>query len=418
MTSGTRDGRKWLGLIFGVIGVLTVGIGVYRLFFSGGPGFTIPRMSGGALVLAKSDRPTAFVLASHWEETWRSGTGRGTWVRGDGILHWDVFAFETGTLTRRFVSRISSIRRGGRNGYEAILGIHEGVVWVLADSLVAMSEADGRILGDVKTLEAKEPRLNGMIPSDAKRFAFDRGLIVTAADATKWRIVGPDLAASQVSEKVTPESTNVTWLPNGDMPPYQSLKKRSVVIGGVWYGLGAPDEIDKFTGVAEWTQDFREPRRYALWSGLADKRAGITRTPSSAEYLQGGLLIHETVGEDYVIGIPDPVRVLVLHQDRVDTRAKQSLSCVHIDGKQCWTAALGVSSIRNAVPLSSDPSALALLLFAVDYAVDEKGDFVDGGRDASDQILRVSMTDGAVARVDFGTMDMAEVKANAIKPPQ
>jgi hypothetical protein len=393
-----------------------VAIGVFRIFFSGGPEYTIPRLSGDALVVGSPETPAVIVLASHWETVWKSGGGRHTLVRGGGILHWDVFAYDVNTLQRRFVSRIASIRNGGRESRESILGAEGSVIWVLADRLVGISEKDGTIVADVASLEEKEPRLKGMIANDPGRFAFDKGLIVTASDARRWRIAGPGATITEVQAgAVTPEPTQTVWLPNGDMPPYQSLKKRSVVIDGVWYGLGYAEEREKFATPAEWNQDFREPRRYKLWSGPAARRQEFKETASSRDYLQSGLLIQETKGPDRVIGIAKPYRLLVLHQDRVDRRAKQTLTCVNLDGAECWSAALSVSTVRNVLPVGQSEDQFAAILFAVDYAVDEKGEFVDGGRDANDALIRVSMKDGSLRRVDFGTMDMDEVKKNAIR---
>lgn len=415
MTSGS-NGNRWAGLIFGLAGFAVVALGAYRLFFDGGPGYSIPRLSGDALLVGAPAKPAVIVLASHWEYTWRSGTGRGAWVRGDGILHWDVFAFDAHTLERRFVTRISSIRSGGRGNQESILGAEGGVIWVLADRLVGVSEKDGAIVADAASLEEKEPRLKGMVPNDIGRFAFDGGLIVTASDARRWRMAGPNVTVTEVEAgSVTPEPTQTVWLPNGDMPPYQSLKRRSVVIEGTWYGMGVREELDKFAGPSEWDQDFREPRRYRLWSGPASRRQELKEGASSHDYLQGGLLIQEAKGRDRVVGIAKPYRLLVLHQDRVDRRAKQTLTCVNLDATQCWSASLDVSTVRNSLPVGVNEDQFAAILFAVDYPVDEKGEFVDGGRDANDAILRVSMKDGSIRRVGFGTMDMAEVKNAAIR---
>lgn len=400
----------------GLIGFALLGVVAYRIFFYSEPGFTTPRWDGDALVTTASEKPGIFILATHWESASKQGYG-GSRVSSVAKLHWDVFAFEPDTLQRRFVTRVATIRRGARSfGTAGVLGAQGGVVWVLADRLVAIDELSGAILGDVASLEAKEPRLKGNIPSNPKSIVFDKGLVITAADARRWRITGRDLAITQVEAgAVKPEEEKTIRLSNG-MPPHQGLKKRSVVIDGTWYGLGTSDEIEKFTGVTEWSQDFAVPRRYKLWSGLSAQRKAIKETSKSAEFLQGGLLTQEFVGEDPVIGIANPYRLLVLHQDRVDTRAKQTLSCVQLDGAKIWDANLGVSTIRNVVPVGKDENSFATLMFAVDYPLDDKGDFIDGGANANDVIMRVAMKDGAVRRVDFGTMDMAEVKESAITP--
>jgi hypothetical protein len=399
----------WLGWILGVVGLTILGIVAYQVAFDE-PGFTVPRWDGDVLVTQSSDRPAIFLLATHWESASKRGSSKGN---STAKLHWDVFAFEADTLDRRFVTRVATIRRGARSfGTAGILGAHQGVIWVLADRLVAIGETDGAILGDVASLEAKEPRLKGNIPTDPKRIVFDKGLVITTADARRWRVTGRDLSIVEIGD-VNPEPEQTTKLSN-DMPPNQGLKSRGIIVGGTWVGLGVQAEIEKFNTVTVWDQDFREPRRYKLWSAPASDRKAVKETPNSAEFLQGGLLTQEFTGEDRILGIAKPYRLLVLHQDRVDTRAKQLLTCVGLDGTNCWEANLSVSTIRNVVPLGNDENSYATIMFAVDYPLDENGGFIDGGANANDVVLRVAMKDGAMRRVDFGTMDMNEVKANAI----
>jgi hypothetical protein len=405
--------HRWVGFLLGVIGLAMLGALAYAIF-NDEPGFSVPRWDGDVLVTQASEKPAIFILATHWETASKRGARFGRSSNSATKLHWDVFAFETETLDRRFVTRVATIRRGARSfGTAGVLGAHDGVIWVLADRLVAIGETDGAILGDVASLEAKEPRLKGNIPADPKRIAFDKGLVITAPDAKRWRITGRDLSINEV-DNVIPEVKQTTWLLN-DMPPNQGLKKRAIVIDGTWYGLGVQAEIEKFNTAAVWDQDFREPRRYKLWSAPASDRQAVKETPNSAEFLQGGLLTQEFAGEDRILGIAKPYRLLVLHQDRVDTRAKQTLSCIQLDGAACWNAGLGVSNIRNVAPVGKDENTHATIMFAVDYPLDETGAFIDGGANANDVILRVAMTDGAIRRVDFGAMDMAEVKANAVK---
>lgn len=73
---------------------------------------------------------------------------------------------------------------GRYNATARILGQNGKYAWLfLHDQPVALSSADGAVVADRKRLEAANPELKGLFPSEPKFYTHDGGLVITTADA-------------------------------------------------------------------------------------------------------------------------------------------------------------------------------------------------------------------------------------------
>lgn len=141
----------------------------------------------------------------------RSGTGgRGRSVsslRKDTYFHFAVQAFDPVTARplwkRHLVSyhdkevkpgqlmpgRVIGSSVGGR-----LLGQADGLVWALVDSdPYGLDASTGEIRFTPEQLRAARPELADLLPTEARMWGFDDGLVVMLADARVLRLKGPDL---------------------------------------------------------------------------------------------------------------------------------------------------------------------------------------------------------------------------------
>ncbi len=379
-------------------------------------------MAGGPVVITSAENPLVVGLSSHFEYT-RLPQGRSvTRAPETSELHWDLWGFNGSDLSRRWVTRLATIERGQRNLQAAILGVSNGVAWLLADGLMAVSIEDGHVIGDAAMIESRNSALLGKMPTARSQILFDDGLILIAADGQRFRIDGTTLLASDVTN--TPSNTIAeVYRPLSIASQYQNFKLRSIVVGDTWFGMMNSSEVDMFNGGDRREQDFGQSLRYGLWR--APLRDTVNRfrdqvrvpsnyapLPASPEFLRGGLLsVVDGEKRQRVIGIPDPTRLIVLHQDRIDNAGTQTLSCIDLKGNVCWTAPLEMSIASGFAMLSRGrPSEWALIVVGIDSrapADDSNGDYMS--------LARVDVNNGAVKRMAFSSINLADL-SDELKP--
>lgn len=390
-------------------------------------------MHGGPVVVRTGDHPSVVALTSHWETPRVTSTRYA--YRRKSKLHWDVWAFSTTDLSRRFITRLATVTRGERSLDAGILGVTHDVVWMIADGLMAVSLADGHVVADAAGIEARNAPLKGLMPTSRKQMYFDNGLVLIAADGQRWRIhhetlmATPDTAVASASLIGVPTSRATLldqYLPLRLGSQYQAFKWRDFVVGDRWYGMMHPSELE-LQRTDPHTQNFALGLRYRLWTApMVDtvdrfRRPGrrpvdFVPTVNSPEFLLGGLLsISDSPGRAGVVGIRSPTRFLVLHQSRIDTAATQTLTCVTLDGSVCWNAPLGVSLATGFAPLSTGgPDDWALIVVGQTHARRTDSRSAMSGDEVL-SLLRVSMRDGAVRRMSFGDVDL-ETLAGELRP--
>jgi len=210
------------------------------------------------------------------------------------------------------------------------------------------------------------------------------------------------------------DSLNV--LPVAVTSQTHSFKSRGYVVGDTWYGTMHPSEIELQRRDPH-TQDFNSGIRYRLWRSplrdTFDRMRQPARLPrdfaplaASPEFLNGGLLTAPDVrGRNGVIGIANPTRFLVLHQDRIDDAAKQTLTCITLEGRVCWEASLGMRIATGFSLLTKGP-AQDWAWIVTREAKPQQGDrMVDSAGDDMVLLARVDIESGKVKRFRFADVD-------------
>ncbi|MEO7998812.1 MAG: PA2928 family protein, partial [Gemmatimonadaceae bacterium] len=393
--------------------------------------FSALEMHGGPIVTTASVNGEIIALTSHWESR-RFISSSDVTTTIITTLHWDLWSFSTADLSRKWVTRLASLRKGERRLDSGILGVNNGVVWLLADQLLAVSAGDGHVIGDVAAIEAKNPFLRGAMPASRDQLIFDRGLIVVAADGRRWRINDTTLAATlfTIGSTDAPAQNSITYKPLPLSTQFESYKARGYVVDDRWYGLMDPSEVQKLKREMI-EQDFRDALRYTFWSApmrdSVDRFGQAFRRPTdfapikgSPEFLLGGLLAsRDSIYQQHVIGIANPTRFIVAHQDRLDARAQQQLTCIDLEGRVCWDAILGASRVTGFTTLAAGNAENWALLMIGEQPVPaermEAAGETDPNRDNDVVFVRIKIADGSVKRMSFGDVDLEKV-SDEVKP--
>lgn len=301
------------------------------------------------------------LLTSQWRsyKTPGSGLNRNTYTD----LLMDVWGFDAATGAPVWRTRIAEDRSGVNMGRE-LLGVQNGVLWVLRpNGLLGLSTTDGAIVGDTARIEAANPALKGVMPTEAQYYTFDAGgLRFTAADGRKWRMTGqllravadgpaPEQPAPGVALRARVAGGNATW----------AFMVQGLNTQGLWLGLLSPEQVAEL-------KDARVPRgidptnhpRTRLWFAKIGGRdtffgrervySGFTPYPDSPEFLQAGLL---TDGRTNTLPILlfKPDSVLILHRDRLGDQGRWQLTRISGPrGKVIWTAKLPMQGVEAVMP--------------------------------------------------------------------
>lgn len=423
--------RIWLPLLsLGLVGLLIVPAFVLSPNSRTFNGF---EMHGGPVVLNTTVNPTVIVLTSHWE-TQSITTGR--WATSEsnyGDLHWDVFALNAKDLSEKWTTRLATIRHGQRDLEATILGVSHNTVWLIADGLMGVSLSNGKVLGDAASIEAVNPQLRGVMPASRRQMYFDNGLVLIAADGKRWRVDDESLRAtadtltapvktSIMGVPVARATDSLHVLPSSLSTGFQSFKSRDYVVGDHWYGLMHPSEVELQRRDPH-TQNFNVGLRFRLWSSplrdTLDRMRNRAKLPldfapldASPEFLNGGLLtIPDMEGRNRVVGIANPTRFLVVHQDRIDTAAVQTLTCITLEGKVCWDAPLEMR-VATGFSMLTKGSAEDWALVVTGQARPKPGDQLrDDAADDMPLLARVRIEDGKVVRFRFADVDFKKLDA-------
>ena len=389
--------------------------------------FSTARMHELPVLTEQGEQPAILVLTSHWErvplfQAVRSLSAR----RWNTWRHVDLWAFSATDFSPLWVQRLESIADGQNWSGQGIIGVENGTIWTLGEQLQAVALADGRMLSSGAQIAASNPPLAGKFPRQREFFSFVSGLSVVAADGTRWRI-DPQNFHAQPATDAKP-SAALSW-PMPKNNHYYGFKARSLQINDRWYGMVNPNEGPRIEQamrergflrgeIAE--PDYNKGLRYRLYTAQASEARDsffntvhrilndIAPVPASPGFLLGGLLAAPSAaGHDRVVGIANPYRLLVLHQDRLDAAARQILTCIGLDGKPCWEAKLGLSTTsRIALQTRGKPEDWAVLFVGAIHATDATGTRLGSDHDNVDVLVRVAMHDGSLRHLNIAALDM------------
>ncbi len=208
--------------------------------------FEAPRRLGPPALVTHENEPHFWLLVKQEEKKQRriGGGGRsssGTFVT-EILYHFELQCHDTHTAARIWKKRLLTVKdkEGGHTAEARLFGQDGSVVWLfLRDGPAAVSSSDGQMLTDRAAIEARNPILQGLIPKELKFYAFDQGLVFTAADGQRHKIRMSDYAAELYQPASEDEFRRLqvlatTW--NGGYPTGDFLT-RMARPAGRWLGL-------------------------------------------------------------------------------------------------------------------------------------------------------------------------------------
>ena len=332
----------------------------------------VEREGPPALVPQPTGEPRFWLMLKQEEQRMRylGGGSRmiGKWVT-EIYFHFDLQAHDPATAERLWKKRLLTVKNeaGGHTAQARLLGQEGEVVWIfLNDQPVAISSKDGSTLADRNTLEQQNPNLRGLIPNKLDFYAYDGGLVITAADARRFRISGAEFRAQPYTPPNDDYFRQVEFMAtrwNGgyhtkDFIAYQMMRD------GKWLGFYSEKEA-ALAGNDEWGDHLAKPEsiypegaraRRTFWTarigktkefseGTHDRLFDVTRVSGAPEYLEAGLLIEQ--GTRQPLRLQDPPGVLVVHRTRLDEQGRVAMTRLDDNLQTKWTATLPFHDLRN-----------------------------------------------------------------------
>ncbi|KFN48248.1 PA2928 family protein [Arenimonas composti] len=342
----------------------------------------------GRPALVEGEQPRLWVLTKQEEvREVRFGTGggrnRNTSTRLDTFFHFELTAFDPLLMQPAWKQRLVSIgdpdARGplpsrviGSAVDGRLLGQDGDLVWLLIDATpFALSASDGRIVIDGPALEARRHELAGLLPADATHYGFDRGLVITTADARVVSVRGPEFTVADYVPP-PPPVPDAPLKANGSprIVPMRPLYNhvRHLQRGDEWIGLYSPKEAeaaaedpfgDRYLFPYSILDEGTMARRQ-FWRGrIAEKQhfderfphiAGMDPVAGSPTFLRGRFLRDPRTDAAFV---PADGGLLVWHLTRVDSDGRLALSRLDDDFQPRWTTELPLSESGTGNPVST-----------------------------------------------------------------
>ncbi len=334
--------------------------------------FRAAEREGPPALVQQAKEPRLWLLLKQEEQRMRhlGGGGRmiGKWVT-ETYYHFDLQAHDPATANRLWKKRLLTVKSdaGGRVAQARLLGQEGDVVWAfLNDGPVALSAKDGSPLADRRALEERNPSLRDLIPKDLDFYAYDGGLVIVAADARRFRIRTPAVAAEPYTPPNDDYFRQVQFMATRWNGGYHTkdFVVRQMLHEGRWLGLFSEKEGVE-AGNDEWGDHLAKPdvvhdegsrARRTFWSarigktkefteGTHDRLFDVTKIPGAPEYLEAGLLIKQ--GTRTPLRLQNPDGFLVVHKTRIDEEGRLALTRLDDNLKAQWTATLPYHDLHN-----------------------------------------------------------------------
>ena len=386
--------------------------------------FEPPQVQGHPAMVDDGGQKRLWVLAKQ-EEARLVGVGGGgnrsstTW-RSDTFFHFTVSAFDPSTARPSWTQRLLTLgdpdahgtgpsRVIGSSVEARLLGQEGERVWLLLGSApLAVSAHDGRVLADAATIERRNPALRGLLPVEAKYYAFDHGLVLTSADARRMVIRGAAFEASDYVPTPTPapepqrhadgRERVVPTMPWGEIPA------RRVTLAGQWLALYTPREAadarnDTFGDRLRYPYtvlDEGANARRTFWRGTLvdaqrfDERfrhiGDLQPVDAAPTFLKGRFLKDPLSGDALLVAAPDGV--LVWHSTRIDQAGRLALTRLDSTLQIVWQAPLPLSETGTANPVSTWLLAGQLVAMGAEESV------ADGALHREQHIVSIDLASG------------------------
>jgi hypothetical protein len=345
-----------------------------------GSHFEQPEPQGPLAMVDDGGQPRLWLLSKQ-EEVRQVGVGGGTrsstrW-RSDTFFHFAVHAYDplaAKPLWNKTLLTFGDTEAKGTGPSRVIgsavdarlLGQDGAVVWLLIGAQpFAVSAHDGSVIADAAGLQQRNPELQGLLPSDAKFYGFDQGLVLTSADARHFVIRGAKLKASAYTppppavEPLGPLRANGTHRTVPMRPLIGEAPERHVTLAGQWLGLysekEAADAADDTYGdnllFPYSVLDEGAMARRGFWRAKIvteqkfddrfERFAELTPIADAPTFLNGRFV--KDPQTDAAFAPTDPAGVLVFHDTRVDSAGRVALTRLDADLKTRWTTPLPLS---------------------------------------------------------------------------
>jgi hypothetical protein len=383
----------------------------------------------GAPLLVTGDGQSRLWVMNRLEEVrprLRRGARRLRILGYDTFFHFEVQAFDPVTARPVWTRRVLSIgdeeagavpsRVIGSASEGRLLGTDDDRVWMLVDDRpMALAMADGSLVADRDAIEQRNPALKGLLPTDAKHYGFDNGLVFMSADAQHFVVRGRALRA----ESYTPPVVSVPVdrrRPNGTLEnvplrlPFD-VPARQVWLAGQWLGLytekeALDAEADPFGQNLRYPYDILDEgalARRRFWRAdivefvdyeeRLERIEAVMPIPDSPVFLKGRFLENPASGEPLVLEAP--AGVLVWHNTRIDSDGRLALTRLDSGLRKVWTAQLPLTEAGFANPV--DYWLLPDRIVVTGKMAWE----VDGVSRRDAHLVSVSMVDGSQAGWDL-----------------
>jgi hypothetical protein len=319
---------------------------------------------------ATPDGDRVYLMTSQWRSFRTRGTRTGTSYTK---LYVDVWGFDAANAKPVWRQRIAD-DRGGVNMGRKILGVQGGILWLLdGKGLLGLSLKDGSEVADNATLEAANPALRGLMPTEGDYYRFDpQGLSFTAADGRDWRMTGQGSATVPDGPRLDSDAQRAPDRPGVSTPANTSGGNRTWsfytrginVADRVWLGLLADPEVEPFRKAGGRIGGL-DPERYPrsrMWSARIEnsKRtffapnpilSDVKPLPEGPEFLIAGLLQDNRCCHNIPIVLFKPDGFLVLHRDRLGAAGRLKLTRISGPaGKPVWSIDLPTTDLQAVMP--------------------------------------------------------------------
>ncbi|HEX2539721.1 MAG TPA: PA2928 family protein [Caldimonas sp.] len=328
--------------------------------------FDPPQRAGPPALVMPDGDPQVWLVTTQEE---RRVVGGMDGVATETLQHVELRSFDSRTARPLWKRRMLTLadERGRVAPRARILGQDGNVVWLfIADQPVAVAALDGEVRATRSHLEEKNPALRGLLPDKLDFYAFDAGLVITAADARRHLVGGTDWLARDYRPASDDHFRRITfnatqW--NGGWRTADFTTRHGTVLGR-WLGLhsdaeaadagddGFGDKIKDPTRVRTESSPVRRALRQArigrtkvFSEGSHPRLFDVAAIPGRADYLDAGFLV--AAGTRLPLELASPRGVVVVHRTRADAQGRMAMTRLDERLNSAWTATLPFAEIAN-----------------------------------------------------------------------
>ncbi|MFT3807092.1 PA2928 family protein [Arenimonas sp.] len=385
-----------------------------------------PQMQGPPAMVDDGGKPRLWILTKQ-EEVKQVSVGGGTrsasrW-RSDTFIHFGVQAYDPLETKPLWKKRLLTFGDPDAHGSEPsrvigsaesayLLGQDGQVVWLMiGDAPFGVSAADGSVVADSEALQRINPELKGLLPSEARRYGFDRGLVLMTADARMFVVRGPEQKATAYTPP--PPVQEVAPLKANGMPEIVPMRPvigepptRQATFQDQWLGLYTEKEAADLAN-DEWGRKFRYPysvtdegalaRRVFYRGKIVDaqhfedrfkKVTELQPVAGSPVFLKGRFM--NEAGKEMAFLAEDGKGIFVWHSTRVDDAGRLALTRFDGELKPVWETELPLSESSTLNRISTWPVSGHIVVMGVLQS--EK----DGVTSREPQLVSIDLASGAM----------------------